>query len=215
MDMDKIIIKNKKQIEGIRKSCQLAASTLRYIKQYVVPDITTEKLDRLIEDYIKSKNATSATLNYRGFKPGQPDYHKSSCISVNEEVCHGVPDNYILKEGDIVSIDVTTILDGYFGDTCITVPVGEISDDAKHLIKVTEKCLDLGIKQVKPGVRTGVIGHAIYKYAILQGCTVVADYCGHGCGFFFSRTSSNLTCCKQRRWHYNDPRNDFHNRADA
>jgi methionyl aminopeptidase len=183
--MDKIIIKNQKQITGIRKSCQLAAATLRHVKQFVVPGISTEKLDRIIEDFIRSKGAVPATLEYRGFHPGQPNYPKSSCISVNEEVCHSIPDNYIIKEGDIVSIDVTTILNGYYGDTCITVPVGEISENAKHLMKVTEKCLDIGIRQVAPGVRTGVIGHAIHQYAILQNCTIVSDYCGHGVGIAF------------------------------
>lgn len=195
--MDKIIIKNQKQIAGIDKSCRLAAAVLQYVKEFVVPGVTTEELDKIVDDYIRSKGATPATFNYRGFHLGQPNYPKSSCISVNEEVCHSVPDGRILKNGDIVSIDVTTILNGYYGDTCITFPVGEISEDAKHLLKVTEKCLDLGVRQVAPGRRTGMIGHTIHQYAILQGCTVVEEFCGHGLGIHFHEAPQILHVAKK------------------
>lgn len=195
--MDKIIIKNEKQIRGIRKSSQLAAETLRHVKKFVVAGATTESLDKIIEDFIRSKGGVPATLGYRGFHKGQPNYPKSSCISVNEEVCHSVPDDYVVKNGDIVSIDVTTILEGYYGDTCTTIPVGEISEDARHLINVAEKCLHLGIRQVKPNVKTGMIGDAIHKYAILQGCTIVEDFCGHGVGIAFHENLQILHVAKQ------------------
>lgn len=195
--MNKIIIKNEKQIRGIRKSCQIAAATLEYAKKSIAVGMTTEELDRAIENFIRSKGATSATLEYKGFHKGQPKFPKSCCISVNEEVCHAIPDSYIIKNGDIVSIDVAVILNGYYGDNCTTVPVGNISDDARHLIEVAKKCLDLGIRQVAPGRKTGVIGQAIYQYAILQGCTIVEEFCGHGVGMAFHEQPQILHVAKQ------------------
>ncbi len=183
--MKHILIKSNRQIEGIRKSCKLAAATLKFIEPYVVPGKKTSELDKLMADFIRDHGAHAATLGYKGACPKQPPYPKSSCISLNEVVCHGIPDDTELKEGDIVGIDVTTILDGYYGDTASTFPVGQISKDAEHLLEVTKKCLDLGIKQVKPGALTGEIGHSIYSYAILQGCTVVEQFCGHGVGIEF------------------------------
>jgi methionyl aminopeptidase len=183
--LNNILIKSEKQIEGIRKSCKLAAQTLEFVKPYIQPGITTAELDRLMETFMRDHRAIPATLGYKGNCPKQPPYPKSSCISLNEVVCHGIPNETVLKEGDIVGIDVTTILDGYFGDTAATFPVGGISDDCKHLLKVTKKCLELGIKQVRPGAKTGEIGHIIYNYAMLQGCTVVEQFCGHGVGLHF------------------------------
>jgi methionyl aminopeptidase len=183
--MNRILVKTDKQVDGIRASSKLAAQTLVYITDFVKPGVTTVELDNLIEKYIRDHGAIPATLGYRGAHPRQPPYPKSSCISLNEVVCHGIPNSDILKDGDIVSIDITTILNGFYGDTACTFPVGEISEDAKHLLNVTKKCLDLGIKTVRAGALTGEIGHAIYTYAILQGCTVVEVFCGHGVGLQF------------------------------
>lgn len=183
--MNQILIKSEKQIFGIRKSSQLAAKTLEFIKPHVQPGITTSVLDGLIEQFIRDNGAVPAPLGYKGSNPKQPPFPKSCCISLNEVVCHGIPNKRILKEGDLVSIDITTILNGYYGDTAVTFPVGEVSENAKHLLKVTKKCLELGIKQVKPGAMTGEIGHVIHSYAILQGCTVVEAFCGHGVGLRF------------------------------
>jgi len=181
-----IIIKTERQISGIRASSKLAAATLEYIKPHVQVGVETVELDRLIEKFIRDNGAIPAPLGYKGFNnPKQPPFPKSSCISLNEVVCHGIPDKTTLKEGDVVSIDVTTILNGYYGDTASTFPVGKISENAQHLLNVTKKCLDLGIKQVRPGALTGEIGYAIHSYAILQGCTVVEAYCGHGVGVKF------------------------------
>jgi methionyl aminopeptidase len=185
MELMNILIKSEKQIAGIRASSKLAAQTLEFIKPHIQPGVRTIELDCLIEKFIKDHGATSATLGYKGFNSKYPSFPRSSCISLNEVVCHGIADNTILKDGDLVGIDVTTILNGYYGDTAYTFAVGEVSEDAKHLLDVTKKCLELGIKQVKPGAMTGMIGHAVYSYAILQGCTVVEAFCGHGVGLHF------------------------------
>lgn len=180
-----IFVKTKKQIEGIRKSCQLAARTLKFIEPYIQPGVTTAKLDSLMEEFMRSHKAIPATLGYKGACPGQPPYSKSSCISLNEVVCHGVPNDTVVKEGDIVGVDVTTILDGYFGDTAVTFPVGEVSKEYRHLLEVAKNCLNLGIEQVYPGRLTGEIGYNVHGYATSKGCSVVEQYCGHGTGFFF------------------------------
>lgn len=177
--MSKIIIKNEIQIEGIRKSCRLAAQTLDFIKDYIKEGVTTAMLDKLIETYIRDNGAIPAPLNYLGFP-------KSSCISVNEVVCHGIPnDNIVLKNGDIFNVDVTTILDGYYGDTGTMFSMGEISREARELIDVARHCLNLGIEQVKPGNYFGNIGFVISRYAHSKGCSVVYEFCGHGVGVEF------------------------------
>lgn len=183
--MNTIFIKTEKQIAGIRASCKLAAKTLEYIKPFVKVGVKTLELDDLIGKFIKDNGAISATLGYKGHSTNPKPFPRNSCISLNEVVCHGIADSTVVKDGDLVGIDVTTILNGYYGDTAITIPVGSISEDADQLIKVAEKCLDLGIKQVKPGALTGMIGDAIYSYAMLQGCTVVEAFCGHGVGLQF------------------------------
>lgn len=192
--MEKILIKSTKQITGIRKSCQLAAQVLQYIKPFVQPGITTLELDQLMDSYIVDHGAKSACLGY-SLPSSKTPYPRSTCISVNEIVCHGIPDTNILKNGDIVTIDITTILDGYFGDTASTFSVGDISENATHLLKVTEKCLEIGIKQVKPWNNTGEIGYNIAKYAILQGCTVVEQFCGHGVGVAFHEPPQIMHIC--------------------
>jgi len=177
--MDKIIIKSKEQIEGIRKSSQLAGSVLLMIQDYVKPGVSTLELDNIINKYIIDHGAVSATLGYYG-------YPKSSCISLNEVVCHGIPsEDTILKDGDILNIDVTTILGGYFGDTSKMYTVGEISDTADNLIKAAKHSMDLGIQQVHPGNVFGNIGYVIGRYAHSKKFSVVYEYCGHGVGVEF------------------------------
>jgi len=173
-----ITIKSKKQISGIRKSCQLAASTLDMIEPFVVEGITTEELNNRIAEFITKNDAIAAPLNYLG-------YPKECCISLNEVICHGIPDETKLKEGDILNIDVTTILDGYYGDTSRMFTVGQISDEAASLLKITKESLEVGIRQVKPGNKTGRIGHAISKFAEDRGYGVVHQFCGHGVGLQF------------------------------
>jgi methionyl aminopeptidase len=177
--MGKIIIKNQEQIEGIRASSRLAASTLEYITEFVKPGVSTEFLDRKIEEYIHQHGAIPATKGYNGFP-------KSSCISPNEVVCHGIPsEKIILKEGDIINIDVTTILNGFYGDTSRMYCIGEVSERARKLVETTRHCLELGIRQVKPGNYFGNIGFVISRYAKANGFSVVFEFCGHGTGLHF------------------------------
>lgn len=174
-----IIIKTPEQIEGIRKSSKLAGNTLNFIEEYVKPGVNTEYLDNLIHDFMKDHGAIPATLGYNG-------YPKSSCISPNNVICHGIPSkDVVLKEGDIINIDVTTILDGYFGDTSRMFAVGEISNEAKKLLETTKHCLNLGIQQVSPKNLFGNIGFAISRYAQAKGYSVVYEFCGHGIGLEF------------------------------
>ena len=167
-----------KQIEGIRKSCKLASNTLKHLTQYVQAGITTDELNHLADTFIRQNGAIPAPLNYLGFP-------KETCISVNEVICHGIPGPYKLKEGDIVNVDVTTILDGYYGDTSTMFTIGKISEDAQHVLNVAKKCLEIGIRQVRPGNYFGNIGWEISRYTTLQLCTVVYQFCGHGVGLHF------------------------------
>ena len=174
-----IIIKTEEQIEGIRKSCQLAADTLEFIEDKIQPDVSTQYLNVLAESYMRKYGAVPAPLNYRGFP-------KAICTSLNEVICHGIPDNNVfLKEGDIINIDVTTILNGYYGDTSRMFAVGTISEEAQRLMAVTKDCLDIGITQVRPGNKFGEIGKAISAYAKSRGYSVVYNFCGHGVGIDF------------------------------
>ncbi|MFY9153058.1 MAG: type I methionyl aminopeptidase, partial [Prolixibacteraceae bacterium] len=167
------------QIEGIRKSSKLAGQTLEYIAPFVKAGVSTAFLDQKIEAYMRENGAIPATLGYAG-------YPKSSCISLNEVVCHGIPsEDTILKDGDILNIDVTTILNSYYGDTSKMFTIGEVSAKALELIEVTKHCLNLGIQQVRPGNQFGNIGFAISKYAKAKGYGVVYEFCGHGVGIDF------------------------------
>lgn len=177
--MGKIIIKTPEQIEGIRQSAVLAAKTLDYAGQFVREGVNTEYIDSMIEEFILSHGAVPAPKGYNGFP-------KSSCISPNNVICHGIPSkNTVLKNGDIINIDITTILNGYYGDTSRMFSVGEISKEAADLIDTSSHCLDLGIEQVKPGNRLGNIGFVIQRYAKAKGYTVVYEFCGHGVGIDF------------------------------
>ena len=177
--MSGIIIKNKQQIDGIRKSSQLAGQALVYIEPFVKPGVTTSFLDLKIEEFITGHGAIPAPKGYNGFP-------KSSCISLNEVVCHGIPsDDVVLKDGDILNIDVTTILDGFYGDTSRMFTIGDVAQEALELIEVTKHCLDLGLQQVFPDNYFGNIGFVINRYAKAKGYAVVYEFCGHGVGLDF------------------------------
>lgn len=177
--MSDILIKTPEQIEGIRQSSQLAGKSLVMIADYIQEGVSTGYLDQLIHEFILDHGAVPATLGYNG-------YPKSSCISLNEVVCHGIPGTEtILKPGDILNIDVTTILNGYYGDTSRMYTVGEASAAALRLIDAAKHCLDLGIRQVQPGNHIGNIGFVIGRYAKAQNYSVVYEFCGHGVGIEF------------------------------
>ena len=165
-------------VEDMRRSCQLAADCLTAVGEMIAPGVTTDAINEFVHEYIVSRDATPSPLNYKG-------YPKSVCTSVNECVCHGIPGGYVLKDGDIVNVDVTTYLPkehGYHGDTSVTFYVGEPSEEAIHVVETARRCLELGIAEVKHGKRIGDIGAAIQEYAEGRGCSVVRDYVGHGVG---------------------------------
>jgi methionyl aminopeptidase len=172
----KIIIKNTEQIEGIKNSCKLASDALAFGEQFISSGISTEEINKKIEKFITDNGGVPAPLGYFG-------YPKSICTSINEVICHGIPkESDILKEGDIIKIDVSTILNGYYGDLCKTFPVGEISEEARNLLNAAKTCLDIGISQVKNDNEFGAIGVNISDYATSKGYSVVYQFVGHGVG---------------------------------
>ncbi|CCM75507.1 type I methionyl aminopeptidase [Rhizobium mesoamericanum] len=164
--------------EGMRKACQVTARCLDELASIVRPGLPTDAIDRLVFEFGMDNGAIPATLNYRG-------YTKSTCTSINHVVCHGIPDAKPLREGDIVNIDVTYVVDGWHGDSSRMYPVGTIKRAAERLLEVTYESLLRGISAVRPGARTGAIGEAIQTYAEAERCSVVRDFCGHGVGALF------------------------------
>jgi len=176
-----ITIKNELDIAKMRVAGKLASEVLDFITPHVQPGITTGELDKLCHDYIVDvQKAIPAPLNYA--PPGHVPYPKSICTSVNHQICHGVPGEKILKNGDVVNLDITVIKDGYHGDTSRMFYVGEPSIQAKRLCEITYECMWLGISKVKPGATLGDIGFAIQTYAEKNGYSVVREFCGHGIG---------------------------------
>ena len=173
--MGNIVIKSAADIEAMRPACLLAAETVLEAGKLLRPGITTEEINTFVHEYTVSRGAIPAPLGYRG-------YPKSVCTSVNEVVCHGIPGKQVLKEGDIINVDVTSILNGWHGDVSATFYIGEPSPETRKLVQVTKRCLDLGIAEVKPDARLGDIGAVIQEYAEKNGCSVVRDFVGHGIG---------------------------------
>ena len=175
---DVITLLSSRELEKMRKACQMAAQLLDYLTPYVKPGISTLELNDLAEAWTKERGAISAPLGYEGAAMPFP---KSICTSVNEVICHGIPRaEEILRDGDIVNIDVTPIVDGYHGDTSRTFLVGNVDPKVRRLVEVTEECMWRGIREVKPGARIGDIGAAIQAYAEAEGFSVVRDFVGHG-----------------------------------
>ncbi len=184
MSKEMVTIHNKDDFAGMRKAGRLAAEVLDYIGDYVEPGVTTDYLNTLCHDMIIKNGAIPAPLGYRGFP-------KSICTSVNHVVCHGIPDDRKIKNGDIINIDVTVIVDGWHGDTSRMFYVGEPSIKGKRLCQVTYDAMMLGIEQVKPGATLGDIGYAIQSYVEKHNYSIVRDYCGHGLGKIF-HTAPNV-----------------------
>jgi len=177
-----IYIKTHKEIDFIRESCRIVAETLRLAKSNVRVGVTTNELDRIAEDYIRSNDAIPAFKGYS--QGGLPGFPGSICTSINDAVVHGIPGQTKLEEGDIISLDVGVLKNNYYGDAALTVAVGNISDEKKLLLEVTEKSLQLGIEQAKSGNRVHDISAAVQDYVEQNGFSIVRDLCGHGVGKF-------------------------------
>ena len=178
--MSQIPLRNEQEIEKIREACKLASDVLVMIAPYVKEGVSTGELDKICHDYmVNEQKVIPACLGYHGFP-------NATCISVNEVVCHGIPSmDKILKNGDILNIDVTVIKDGYFGDNSMMYVVGETNIRSQRLVDVTLESLYIGLRTVKPGIRLKEIGKAIQKYVEKEGFSVVREYCGHGIGTEF------------------------------
>ena len=171
-------IKTPREIEQMRVVGRLAADTLCGVGELIRPGVTTARIDEFVRADTRRKGAVPAPLNYRGFP-------KATCTSVNEVVCHGIPSGRRLRDGDIINVDITHILNGFHGDTSATFYVGMPGPDARLVTEVARKCLQLGIAEVRPGGRLGDVGAAIQEYAEAHGCAVVRDFVGHGIGRAF------------------------------
>ena len=172
------LIKTEEQIAGIRQACQLSKDILNMVGSKITIGIATSAIDQWVYEYTIQHGAIPATLNFEGFP-------RSVCTSINNVVCHGIPDDTLLKDGDIINVDVTSILNGYYGDVSRMFLIGEPSKEARDLVKVARECMYLGIKQVKPFNRVGDIAYAIEQYANRHGYSVVQEYGGHGVGLDF------------------------------
>lgn len=173
------LIKNSEQIEGIRQSGLINTGVLDLIEKEIREGMTTDEIDRLVCDFTTSHGATPAPLNYEGFP-------KSVCTSINEVVCHGIPSkNRVLKEGDIINVDVSTILNGYYSDASRMFCIGKVSEEKERLVRVTKECLRIGMEAAKPYGFVNEIGCAIESYAKKNGYSVVRDLAGHGVGLAF------------------------------
>ncbi|NDJ23672.1 type I methionyl aminopeptidase [Nostoc sp. B(2019)] len=176
-----VVLLSARELNKMRRVGQLAASLLKHLEPMVQPGVSTQALNDEAERWTQANGAISAQLGYA--PPGYPPFTRSICTSVNEVVCHGIPNSkQILKDGDIINIDVTPILDGYYGDTSKTFLVGKPSASARKLVEITQECMMRGIAEIKPGARIGDIGAAIQKYAEVNGFSVVREMVGHGVG---------------------------------
>jgi methionyl aminopeptidase len=173
-----IRLKKKSEIEGIRRAGQLVLETLSLVESKIAPGVVTDEINTLVHEYTIKKGATPAPLNYRGFP-------KSVCVSVNEVICHGIPGNRIIKDGDIVNVDVTSILNGYYADANKTFFAGNPNSAARTIVDIARECLRRGMAAVRPGSSLGDIGWNIQTYAEAQGCSVVREFVGHGVGLDF------------------------------
>lgn len=178
ININGVAIHSKEEFEGMRKAGRLAASVLDMVAEHAKPGITTNELNKLCHDMIMGHDAIPAPLGYKGFP-------KSICTSINHVVCHGIPDDKKLQNGDLLNIDVTAIVDGWHGDTSRMFWVGKVPIKAKRLTQVTYDAMMYGIEKVRPGARLGDIGHAIQSHAEMHNYSIVRDYCGHGVGKVF------------------------------
>ncbi len=176
---DHSIIKTPEQIEKIKESCKINIAVLDYVAEHIRPGMTTQEIDDLVAEKTAEMGGIPAPLNYQG-------YPKSVCTSINEIVCHGIPsDNVVLKEGDIVNVDVSTILNGYFSDSSRMFCIGQVSEEKRRLVEVTKECVEKGLEMVKPWTFLGDMGQAVHEHAVKNGYSVVREIGGHGVGLEF------------------------------
>jgi methionyl aminopeptidase len=185
----RVAIHGPEGFEAMRRAGRLAAESLDFIAEHVKPGVTTNELDQLCAEFDRRHGAVSAPLNYRGFP-------KSICTSVNHVVCHGIPSDKKLEEGDLINIDVTPILDGWYGDASRMYFVGKVGVKAKKLCDVTYEAMMRGIEVVKPGATLGDVGHAIQSFVEGHRYSVVRDFCGHGVGTVFHAPAKGWYCKK-------------------
>ncbi|MCS6938900.1 MAG: type I methionyl aminopeptidase [Roseiflexus sp.] len=170
-----VVLRTRQQIAQMRAAGRLVAATFEMLREHVRPGVTTRELDRIAEQFVRKHGAIPAYKGYRGFPA-------TICVAINNVVCHGIPGNERLKEGDIIGIDIGVRLNGWYGDSCITVPVGKISPEAQRLLEVTEEALWRGIRAARGGAHLGDIGAAIQTYVEANGFSVVREWTGHGVG---------------------------------
>ncbi len=173
------IIKTPEQIEGMKRSSEINIAVLDYVSEHIGPGITTEEIDRWVYDITAQRGGIPAPLHYEGFP-------KSVCTSVNEQVCHGIPsDQVVLKEGDIINVDVSTIYQGYFSDSSRMFCIGQTDEEKRRLVQVTKECVEIGLREVKPWRFLGDMGQAVHEHAVKNGYSVVREIGGHGIGLEF------------------------------
>lgn len=177
--MSRVALKSAREIEVMRRAGALVAETFRVLEPFVKPGVTLKELDRLAEEHIRLAGATPA---YLGYGPRNNPFPATICASVNEVICHGIPDGRALQEGDIVGVDIGVLLDGYYGDACYTYKVGQVSSEVNGLVDTTREALMAAVDVVRPGARLGDIGYAIQSLAEGRGYSVVHEYTGHGVG---------------------------------
>ena len=198
----RFILKNGEQIEGIRESGKINTAVLDYVAEHIREGMTTEEIDRLVHEKTEELGGIPAPLGYEGFP-------KSVCTSINEQVCHGIPsEDIVLKDGDIINVDVSTIYNGYFSDSSRMFCIGNVSDEKKKLVDVTKECVELGLAQVKPWGFMGDMGQAVHDHAVKNGYSVVREIGGHGVGLEFHEepfvsyvTKKARRCFWSRAWY--------------
>jgi len=177
--MGELELKSKQDVERMRRAGQIVAEVLARLQEVVAPGVTTMELDRIAEEMTRKRGAVPA---FKGYQVAGRVFPASLCVSINEEVVHGIPANRPLREGDIVGLDFGVVIDGYYGDAAVTVPVGRVTEKAQHLVDATRESLWAGIRTIKVGSRLGDLSHAIQSYAEAAGLSVVREFVGHGIG---------------------------------
>ncbi len=183
-----VMLKSRQEVAYLREAGRVVAETYEALRPHVLPGVSTAELDRIAEDFVRRKGATPVYKGYgakpaRNGRPATPPFPATICVAVNDVICHGIPSsNEILREGDIIGIDIGVRYKGWIGDSCVTFPVGTIDAESQRLLDVTKRCLELGIEQARAGKHLGDIGNAIQSYATSQGFSTVYELCGHGVG---------------------------------